>query len=173
MITVLAPLSGVVLALQDVPDPVFAEQMVGPGLAIDPLAAVLPGRRADVDADVDADARAGADGSAPVLAPVHGRVASLFPHAFAIERDDGRAVLVHLGIDTVEVADEGFTGHVEVGAEVTAGQLLVTWAPRAVAAGGRSVISPVVALQAAPDDVRPAVPLGATVTAGDVLLHWV
>ena len=146
----LSPVPGTVLALSAVPDPVFAQAMVGPGLAIDPLrSAVQQG-----------------------LAPADGVVAALHPHAFALQLSGERGVLVHLGIDTVRLAGLGFDLRVTAGQSVRAGEVLLTWSPVDVAAGGLSVVCPVVALQAGPDEVRHLVEPGTVVDAGDPLLDW-
>jgi PTS system N-acetylglucosamine-specific IIA component len=146
-LTVLAPVAGVVHALADVDDPVFAGEIVGPGLAVQP----------------DPEARA-------VVAPVAGTVAKLHPHAFVLLAEGGRGVLVHLGINTVQLGGEGFTLHVAEGDSVTPGQLLVEWDPAAVEAGGRSAICPVVGLEAAPDSLTRLAEPGTRVAPGDPLL---
>jgi PTS system glucose-specific IIA component len=150
-LTVLAPLDGTCLAMADVPDPVFAGAIVGPGLGIDPPRT----------------------GEVKVVAPVAGRIAKLHPHAFVVQVDESRAVLVHLGLDTVELAGEGFALHAVEGDTVGAGDLVVTWDPSAVEAGGRSPICPVVAIQGEPGAVRELVEAGATLRAGDPLLEWI
>ena len=76
-VPVLAPCAGRVVALADVPDEVFASEMVGPGVAIEP-----------------------AGGRTTVVSPVAGRVVKIHPHAFVVLADCGAGVLVHLGIDT-------------------------------------------------------------------------
>jgi PTS system N-acetylglucosamine-specific IIA component len=146
-LTVLAPVAGVVHALADVDDPVFAGEIVGPGLAVQP----------------DPEARA-------VVAPVAGTVAKLHPHAFVLLAEGGRGVLVHLGINTVQLGGEGFTLHVAEGDAVMPGQLLVEWDPAAVEAGGRSAICPVVGLEAAPDALTRLAEPGTRVAPGDPLL---
>lgn len=146
-LTVLAPVAGVVHALADVDDPVFAGEIVGPGLAVQP----------------DPEARA-------VVAPVAGTVAKLHPHAFVLLAEGGRGVLVHLGINTVQLGGEGFTLHVAEGDTVTPGQLLVEWDPAAVEAGGRSAICPVVGLEAAPASLTRLAEPGTRVAPGDPLL---
>jgi glucose-specific phosphotransferase system IIA component len=151
-LTLVAPLTGTVLAMADVPDPVFAGDIVGPGLAVDP----------DRTEGVAADA----------VAPVDGTVAKLHPHAFVIQVDEQRAVLVHLGLDTVQLGGEGFTLHVAEGAQVRSGDRVVSWDPAVVAAGGRSPVVPVVALQAQPDAVRALVEPGARVAVGTPFLEW-
>lgn len=165
-VTVLAPLAGRVVALDEVPDPVFAAAMLGPGVAIVPDVARLPG---PAGPDAPAEQRVTA------LSPVTGVVAALHPHAFAVRADDDgegpeRAVLVHLGIDTVQLGGAGFDLHVEQGERVEAGQPVVTWSPGEVSAGGRSAVVPVVALGAAATDV--VVATGVPVRAGDPLLRW-
>lgn len=144
-LAVRAPVRGRVLPLHEVPDPVFAAAMVGPGLAIDP-----PREAGDA------------------VAPIDGTVVKLHPHAFVVADAEGSGVLVHLGIDTVQLGGEGFRLHVSEGAAVSAGDVLVSWDPAAVEAGGRSPICPVVALDAAEDalyelaeegEIKPADPL--------------
>ena len=94
---VLAPVSGTSLAVQDMPDPVFAEQMVGPGVAVEPAA-----------------------GPTTVVSPIAGKVLKVMPHAFVV-MGDGVGVLVHLGINTVRLEGEGFEVLAEQGSEVAAG----------------------------------------------------
>ena len=143
-----APVAGRVLELVQVPDEVFGQGMVGPGLAIEPTG----------------------DGPATALAPVDGRVLKLHPHAFVLLAAGERGVLVHLGIDTVELAGAGFTVHVAEGQVVTQGEPMITFQPAAVAAGGRSPACPVIALDGAAEQVHP---LAATqVASGDPLFDW-
>jgi glucose-specific phosphotransferase system IIA component len=85
---VLAPLPGRVVALADVPDPVFAQQMVGSGVAIEP---------------------ARGQGPLTVVAPISGKILKLHPHAFVIFGEKATGVLVHIGIDTVKLEGDGFT----------------------------------------------------------------
>ncbi|MEV7807302.1 PTS glucose transporter subunit IIA [Microbispora sp. NPDC088329] len=147
MTTVLAPVAGVAIGLAAVPDPVFSQAMVGPGTAIDPL-------RRPVEA----------------LAPISGTIVKLHPHAYVVVGDDGRGVLVHLGIDTVQLKGEGFRLLVAEGDRVAAGRPVVAWDPAAVEAGGRSPVCPVVALDAAAGSIG-GVAEGA-VNAGDDLFEW-
>ena len=103
MTAVVTPVAGAVVALDDVDDEVFADRIVGDGVAVRP--------------------------SAPeVRAPIDGRIAKLFPggHGIAIETPDGLQVLVHVGLETVALEGDGFTTHVEEGAQVATGDLLVT-----------------------------------------------
>ncbi len=149
-VRVLAPVGGTVVAMADVPDPVFAGSIVGPGIAVDP----------------------DGDGEVHVVAPVDGTVAKLHPHAFVLVTEQGRGVLVHLGLDTVQLEGEGFTLHAQEKDTVTAGQRLVSWRPADVKAGGRSPVSPVVALEGTQEALSLAVEPGARVAAGDELFTW-
>jgi PTS system N-acetylglucosamine-specific IIA component len=148
-LTVLAPVAGRVVPLADVPDPVFSAELVGPGLAIEPQQ--VP--------------------ASEVVSPVAGTVVKLHPHAFVVLAGGG-GVLVHLGIDTVQLGGEGFTLHVAEGDTVVAGQTVVTWDVAAVVAGGRSATCPVVALEGKPEAITPIARPGDVVAAGEPLLSW-
>ena len=147
---VLAPVGGEVVAMTEVPDPVFAGSIVGPGIAINPTG----------EGEIDA------------IAPVAGTIVKFHPHAFVIVADEGRGVLVHLGLDTVQLEGQGFTLHAAEKDTVTAGQRLVSWNPAQVAAGGRSPVSPVVALEGEAQALTLAVEPGTAVAAGDELYTW-
>lgn len=152
MTVVRAPVPGTVVALEDVPDEVFATRMLGPGLA------VLPDDAAELDA----------------VAPVAGTLGSLYPHAAVVlvEGRRDRPVLVHLGLDTVELKGEGFTVHAHLGQQVLTGDLLVTWSPSGVSGQGRSAMCPVLALGVASDAVTLLAEPGDRVAAGDPLFEW-
>lgn len=129
-----SPVGGLAAPLSEVPDPVFSQAMVGPGVAVKPNA-----------------------GFADAVAPVAGTVATLHPHAFVVSADSGVSVLVHLGIDTVKLQGEGFELRVAKGDRVELGQPVVGWDPSAVEAQGYSSVCPVVALDVPADslgDVR-------------------
>jgi PTS system N-acetylglucosamine-specific IIA component len=145
---VVAPLPGKVLPLADVPDPVFAQAMVGPGCAIDPPR-----------------------GAVEAVAPVAGRIVKLHPHAYVVVGEDGRGVLVHLGLDTVQLQGEGFRLLAEEGNDVEAGTPVVAWDTAAVEAGGRSPVCPVIALDAAPEALAGLVTSG-EVAIGATLFTW-
>ncbi|WP_433437945.1 PTS sugar transporter subunit IIA [Nonomuraea sp. CA-141351] len=145
MTTVLAPVEGEAVRLAAVPDPVFSAGLVGPGAAIDPLRG--PGK---------------------AVAPIAGKIMKLHPHAYVIVGDDGKGVLVHLGIDTVQLKGTGFRLLAAEGDRVSAGQPIVAWDPAVIEAGGRSPVCPVVALDA---DSVSAVAEGA-VHVGDELFRW-
>lgn len=147
MTTVLAPVEGAAVGLAAVPDPVFSAGMVGPGTAIDP-----------------------SRGPGKAVAPITGKIMKLHPHAYVIVGDDGRGVLVHLGIDTVQLKGRGFRLLAAEGDRVSAGQPVVAWDPTEIEAGGRSPVCPVVALDAL-DSAVTALAEG-TVRAGDELFQW-
>jgi len=120
--TVLAPIPGRAVALGSVPDPVFSQGMVGCGAAIQPPQQVVT-----------------------AIAPIAGTIVQLHPHAFAIEAPDGFGVLVHLGIDTVNLNGEGFTTLAKQGDVVQAGQPIVKYDVPTIVAKGLNPITPVVA----------------------------
>jgi glucose-specific phosphotransferase system IIA component len=147
--TVLAPVPGRALALTDVPDPVFAQGMVGYGAAVEPP-----------DTVVDA------------IAPVAGTLLRLMPHAFVVMTADRVGVLVHLGLDTVNLGGDGFTTHVRQGDEVTAGQVIISYEVPVVRAKGFNPVVPVVIMdERDPDRVIPvdAVFEGADIASGAAL----
>ncbi len=118
-LTLCAPFDGVVIPLREVPDPVFAEGMMGDGLAIHPLSDTL-------------------------LAPCDGIVTTLHAarHAITLRSDAGVDVLVHIGIDTVALNGDGFTTHVREGQRVTTGAPLITFALDRAALAARSLATP-------------------------------
>lgn len=148
MTEITSPMPGFVHLLSDVPDPVFAQGVVGPGLALEPIGA----------------------GGQDVVAPIPGRIAKLHPHAFVIASGDV-TVLVHLGIDTVQLNGAGFVTHAAEGDEVRAGDVLITWQPDEVRSGGRSAICPVVVLDNSAEDLTTLVEPENMVSPGDALLE--
>ncbi|MFF7637764.1 PTS glucose transporter subunit IIA [Kitasatospora sp. NPDC008050] len=148
MTTVTSPLTGRAIGLANVPDPVFAGAMVGPGTAIDPV-------REPTTA----------------VAPVDGLVVSMHPHAFVVMDENGHGVLTHLGIDTVQLNGEGFELLVNKGDQVKRGQPVISWNPAAVEAAGKSPISPIVALEATADALSAVAETGEVATGGD-LFTW-
>jgi PTS system glucose-specific IIA component len=146
---VLSPITGRAVPLHDVPDPVFAQGMVGYGAAIDPPREVID-----------------------AVAPVSGKLLKLLPHAYIVLTPDNVGVLVHLGLDTVALKGEGFTAHVNQGDDVVAGQLVITYDVPAVIAKGLNPIVPVVVMdEREPDNVVPsdAVRTGVDIASGAVL----
>lgn len=119
--TLVAPVTGEVVALDQVPDEAFASKAVGDGLAIRPT-------------------------DKTVVAPADGTVVKIFNtnHAFCLETDKGAEIVVHMGIDTVALNGQGFKRLVEEGAEVKAGQPILELDLEYLNANARSMISPVV-----------------------------
>ncbi|WP_148876963.1 N-acetylglucosamine-specific PTS transporter subunit IIBC [Serratia marcescens] len=119
--TLVAPVTGEVVALDQVPDEAFASKAVGDGLAIRPTDKI-------------------------VVAPADGTVVKIFNtnHAFCLETDKGAEIVVHMGIDTVALEGQGFKRLVEEGAEVKAGQPILELDLDYLNANARSMISPVV-----------------------------
>ncbi|MFC0229564.1 N-acetylglucosamine-specific PTS transporter subunit IIBC [Serratia aquatilis] len=119
--TLVAPVTGDVIALEQVPDEAFASKAVGDGVAIRPT-------------------------EKTVVAPADGTVVKIFNtnHAFCLETDKGAEIVVHMGIDTVALNGQGFKRLVEEGAEVKAGQPILEMDLEYLNANARSMISPVV-----------------------------
>lgn len=119
--TLLAPVSGDVVALDAVPDEAFASKAVGDGLAIKPS-------------------------DKWVVAPIAGTLVKIFNtnHAFCLETDNGVEIVVHMGLDTVALEGKGFTRLVEEGASVAAGQPVLEMDLDYLNANARSMVSPVV-----------------------------
>ena len=118
---VLAPVSGQVWPLERVPDPVFAQKMVGDGLSIDPSDGV-------------------------VVAPCDGEVVALHAagHAVTVRTREGIEILTHVGIDTVALKGRGFRPRVKVGETVRAGAPLIEFDLDFVATHARSLLTQVV-----------------------------
>lgn len=118
-----APLNGTVVALEDVPDPVFSSGAVGKGAGIEPS----DGASIKVVAP--------ADGSV-VVAPSSG-------HAYGLALDNGLEILIHVGIDTVNLAGKGFDVKVAKGDRVKAGQTLVVVDRAVIEEAGYKLVTPV------------------------------
>ena len=114
----LAPLSGVLMPLEQVPDPVFSSRLMGDGLCIDPTSQVL-------------------------CAPLAGVISNLqnTGHAVSITDANGVQVLLHIGLDTVNLGGKGFTALVEEGQQVSAGQALIEFDADYVAQHARSLLT--------------------------------
>lgn len=144
--TILAPASGKVISLDDVPDPTFSQRMMGDGLAVE----VSEGR---------------------IVAPVDGEISALFPtgHAIGITTASGVELLIHIGLETVSLEQGTFTPHVEQGDEVKAGDLLVTFDLDDVSGKVPSMATPIIVTNG--DDVGELHlgPVGETITAGQEL----
>lgn len=117
-VELLAPVSGVLVPLSQVPDPVFATRMVGDGVSIDPTAS-------------------------EVRAPCAGTVSQLHPshHALTITSAEGLEILIHVGIDTVTLRGEGFEPLVAQGDVVVAGQPILRFDPDLVGRRAASLLT--------------------------------
>ncbi|MBC8060030.1 MAG: PTS transporter subunit EIIC [Clostridiaceae bacterium] len=115
------PIEGEITDLANVPDEVFSEKILGEGFAIIPT-----GNK--------------------VCAPASGILTVLFPtkHAVAITTEEGLEILVHIGVDTVNLNGEGFTAHVKQGDKVNKGDLLITFDTNILKEKAKSLISPVI-----------------------------
>jgi PTS system glucose-specific IIA component len=120
-IEVLAPLDGTVVDLESVPDEVFAQKMAGDGVAIDPSGQIA-------------------------LAPVAGDLVKLFPggHAFGISTAGDVELIVHIGLDTIELKGQGFENIATEGQVVQAGTPIVRFDRAAIELLGKVILSPVV-----------------------------
>ena len=118
-----SPLDGIVVPLARVPDAVFAQGLMGPGIAIEPLSSVL-------------------------CAPCAGTVVHLpkSQHALTLRSEGGVQILMHIGIDTVGLAGEGFVARVREGEQVRRGQPLIEFAVDAIAARVPSLQTMVIAI---------------------------
>lgn len=142
---VLAPCPGRAFAITEVSDPVFAAEMVGPGVAIDP-----------------------APEQTVVVAPVAGTILKLHPHAFAMATPEGLGILVHLGINTVRLDGAGFELLATEGGTVAAGDPMVSWNPAEISGDEISTTVMVVALDRPAGSVASPV-LGRDVASGEEL----
>lgn len=120
-ILVKAPLEGRVMDITEVPDLVFSQRIVGDGIAIEPVG----GR---------------------VTSPIDGEVIQIMDtkHAIGLKSKEGIELLIHVGIDTVEMKGEGFEVHVAAGDRVRTGDLLITFDLERVRSKAKSIITPVV-----------------------------
>lgn len=116
-----APLKGEAVASAVINDPTFAEEMLGKGMAIKPT-------------------------EGKVYAPFDGTVEMVFDtkHAISLASNNGTELLIHVGLDTVMLKGEHYTPHVEAGAAVKKGDLLLEFDMEAIAAAGYDTITPIV-----------------------------
>ena len=126
--SLLAPLSGQAIPLNQVPDDVFSQKILGDGLAIIP-----------------------SDGK--IYAPVSDEIASVAEtlHAYGFTSGDGLEILVHVGLDSVKLRGEGFTSHVKVGDKVEAGQLVAEVDLQFLESKGVPTVMPVLICEGAED----------------------
>lgn len=116
-----APLEGKAVAISEVSDPTFGQEILGKGMAIIPSVGKL-------------------------VAPVDGTVEMVFDtkHAISMSTDSGIEILIHVGLDTVSLKGEPFTAYVEAGQKVKAGDLMLEFDIEAIKAAGLETITPVI-----------------------------
>ncbi|MBD1571889.1 MULTISPECIES: PTS glucose transporter subunit IIA [Vibrio] len=141
-IEIIAPLSGEIVNIEDVPDVVFAEKIVGDGIAIKP-------------------------NGDKMVAPVNGTIGKIFEtnHAFSIESDDGIELFVHFGIDTVELKGQGFTRIAEEGQSVKAGDTVIEFDLAYLQENAKSTLTPVVISNM--DEIKELQKLSGSVVVGE------
>jgi len=120
-VDLMMPIAGEVIKLEVVPDPAFSQKMLGDGFAIKPS-------------------------GGKVYSPVRGKIVQRFPtnHALGIESEEGLEILIHFGINTVELKGEGFKNHVDVGDVVKAGDLILTVDIDYIKSQEKSLITPII-----------------------------
>jgi len=118
---IFSPLNGQVIPLSNVKDPVFADGILGKGVAILPSEGRL-------------------------VSPVNGTILNVFPtlHAIGIQSDDGLEILIHLGFDTVELEGKYFKSNISEGDKVSAGDLLIEFEVEEIKKAGYDITTPIV-----------------------------
>ncbi|TSJ92226.1 PTS beta-glucoside transporter subunit EIIBCA [Gilliamella apicola] len=121
-IDVTSPMIGKVYPLSEVPDPAFTQKLMGEGIAIEPT-------------------------ENHVYAPYNGKVTAVFEsskHAIGLTLDNGVELLIHVGIDTVNLTNNEFSYHVSMGQQVKTGDLLISFDPQAIKQAGYPLITPII-----------------------------
>ncbi len=118
---VYCPLSGKAVPLSQVDDETFSSEMVGKGFAVIPS-------------------------EGKIYAPFHGEVVSVFPtkHAVGLKSDSGVEVLIHVGLETVELNGNHFTAHVKAGQRIRKGELILEFEPEKIKETGYDIVTPVI-----------------------------
>ncbi|MDD6735131.1 MAG: PTS glucose transporter subunit IIA [Clostridiales bacterium] len=140
--TILSTQDGDCIMLDQVPDPVFAEKMLGDGVAVIPTDNV-------------------------VKSPVDGVVVQVFDtlHAYSIQSSDGLDILVHIGLNTVELKGEGFSPKVKSGDKVKAGDVLCETDINFLREKGYEIYTPIVITNIS--DIKSFKPIPGNVRAGE------
>jgi PTS system glucose-specific IIA component len=117
----ISPADGDIIELSEVPDEVFSQKMVGDGIALVPR-------------------------SNTFIAPVAGTITKIFTtnHAFSIQTKSGIEVMVHIGLDTVELQGEGFKRLAQEGESVTAGKPIISADLEFIQSKGKEIVTPIV-----------------------------
>jgi phosphocarrier protein FPr/phosphocarrier protein len=147
-VKLVAPLAGWLTSIREVPDPVFADELMGVGLAVDPTEGLV---------------------AAPCDATVI--LVSAQRHSVTLRTDEGAELLIHVGLETVALQGRGFEVHVRNGDRVSAGNPLISFDLDAVGLEAKSLITPIL-LTNAGDFQLSAEPLNRLVERGD-LIGWI
>jgi len=120
-VVLVSPMSGDIVSLTEVPDPVFSQKMMGDGIAVNPS-------------------------EGKVVAPIDAKVLNVFPtkHAIGLEAAGGLELLIHVGLDTVNMKGEGFDVKVSEGDQVKKGDVLLTYSLELVREKAASVMTPMI-----------------------------
>lgn len=142
---IVAPQTGKIVALAKVPDDIFSGKVLGDGIGIIP-----------------------SDGK--VLAPVSGKVVQIADtlHAICLESDDGLEILIHLGLETVQLNGKGFTCHVKEGQRVSTGDLLMDMNVEEIKQAGYNVVTPCIITNM--DEVKDLTTYGGKADAGKTVI---
>jgi PTS system glucose-specific IIA component len=146
IVNLASPLTGKVIALEDVPDPVFSRKLAGDGIAVNPIGNQL-------------------------VSPIDATVTQLFHtrHAVGLTTSEGIQILLHIGIDTVKLNGRGFKPSIVEGDKVKTGDLLITFDRDLLMAEASSIITPMLITNM--DQVESlAVEAGKNVTAGEEII---
>ncbi|MBM6184646.1 PTS glucose transporter subunit IIA [Staphylococcus epidermidis] len=120
-IKIYAPLTGEYVKIENIPDPVFAQKMMGEGFGINPT-------------------------EGEVVSPIEGKVDNVFPtkHAVGLKAENGLELLVHIGLDTVQLDGKGFEVLVESGDDIKIGDPLIRFDLEYINNNAKSIISPII-----------------------------
>lgn len=143
-----APVTGRKVTLEEVPDPVFSQRMMGDGIAIEPTEGV-------------------------VVSPVEGEVVQVFPtkHAVGLKTDSDAEILIHIGLETVSMNGEGFEAFVSQGDKVKVGDKLIQFDINLVKEKVKSTVTPIIITNS--DDYSVEVTAGEHLEAGSTDLMTV
>ena len=141
-----APLAGKTIAMSDVSDPTFAQELLGKGVAIIPSVG-------------------------KVVAPIDGTVEMIFDtkHAISMSSDSGIQLIIHVGLDTVTLKGKPFTAHVKAGQKVKVGDLLLEFDIKAIQSAGLGIVTPIVICNSS-DYTEIEARVGKNVNLGDEVL---
>ncbi|WP_050615306.1 PTS sugar transporter subunit IIA [Bacillus testis] len=116
-----APATGKFVPLEEVPDPVFSQKMMGDGVAVDPTEGLI-------------------------VAPIDAEVLQVFPtkHAVGLKTSNNTEILIHIGLETVALKGEGFEAHVKEGDKVKKGDKLISFDLDIIRTKAKSTITPVI-----------------------------